>query len=79
MLKWRFRKQLYKVNRPTENRHSDSLKKSQLSLSQGMMKNGDIIILADDYDDDEVRTNASQNYVTARLCTEEFFHKTQYI
>jgi hypothetical protein len=35
-----------------------------------MMKMGDIIIVADD---DQVRTGASQNHVTATLCTEEFF------
>ncbi len=33
------------------------------------MKKGDIVIVADDDDDDEVRTSASQNYVTATLCT----------
>jgi hypothetical protein len=37
-----------------ENRHNDSLKKSQLSLSQGKMKKGDDV--ADDDDDDAVRT-----------------------
>ncbi len=41
-----------------KNRHSDSLKKSPLTLSQGMMKKGDIV--DDAYDDDEVRTSDSQ-------------------
>jgi hypothetical protein len=36
----------------------DSLKKSQFTLSQGMMKKGDVVIVADD-DDDEVRTSVS--------------------
>jgi hypothetical protein len=58
-----------------KNRHSDSLEKSQLTLSQGMMKKGDGIV--DVADDDEVRTSASQNHVTAKLCTEEFFLRTQ--
>jgi hypothetical protein len=44
-----------------------------------MLKKGDIIILADDGDDDEVRTNVSQNNATVTLCTEELIHKTQYI
>jgi hypothetical protein len=30
-------------------------------------------------DDDEVRTNASQNRATATLCTEEFFLRTWYL
>jgi hypothetical protein len=34
-----------------------------------MLKKGDIVIVADDDDDDEVRTSASQNHVTATLCT----------
>jgi hypothetical protein len=58
-----------------KNRQSDSLEKSQLTLSQGMMKKGDGIVDVDD--DDEVRTSASQNHVTATLCTEEIFHRTQ--
>jgi hypothetical protein len=58
-----------------KNRHSDSLEKSQLTLSQGMMKKGDGIVDVDD--DDEVRTSASQNHVTATLCTEEIFLRTQ--
>ncbi len=59
-----------------KNRHSDSLKKNQLTLSQGMMKKGDI---CDDADDDKVRTRTSQNHATALVCTEEFFLRTQYI
>jgi hypothetical protein len=41
-----------------------------------MMKKGDVIIVADD-DDDEVRT-ASQNRLTATLCTEQLFLRTFY-
>jgi hypothetical protein len=43
-----------------------------------MMTKGDVIIDADD-DDEEVRTSASQNRAIATLCTEEFFLRTQYI
>jgi hypothetical protein len=39
--------------------HSDSLKKIQLTLSQGKKKKGDGV--ADDEDNDAVRTNVSQN------------------
>ncbi len=42
-----------------------------------MKKKRDVIIDADD-DNYEVRTNVSQNHVTATLCTEEFFFRTQY-
>jgi hypothetical protein len=35
-----------------------------------MMKKGAVIVIADG-DDDEVRTSASQNRVTATLCTEK--------
>jgi hypothetical protein len=42
-----------------------------------MMKNGDIDDVADD--DDEVRTSATQNRVTATLSTEEFFLRIQYL
>jgi hypothetical protein len=52
----------------TINRHSGSLKKGQLTLSQGRMKMRDDV--ADD--DDVVRTN-----VTAPLCTEELFFRTR--
>jgi hypothetical protein len=41
------------------NRHSDSLKKCQLTLSQGMIKKGDVFVVADDDDDDEVTTSVS--------------------
>ncbi len=37
--------------------------------------NGDVIIVVDD--DDEVRTSVSQNLVTATLCPEELFLRTQ--
>ncbi len=47
-----------------------SLKKSQLILSPGIIKKGDVIIHADD---DEVRTSVSQNRATATLSTEGFF------
>jgi hypothetical protein len=60
-----------------KNRHSDGLKKSQLTLSQEMLKKGDVDDDADD--DDEVRTSASQNHVTATPSTEEFFLRTQYL
>jgi hypothetical protein len=53
------RKQSYLL----KNRHSDSLKKSQLTLSQGMTKKGDVVDDADD--NDAVRTTASQNCATA--------------
>jgi hypothetical protein len=47
--------------KPTDlvkNRHSDSLKNSQLTLSNAIMKNGDVLVdaAAADDDDDEVRT-----------------------
>jgi hypothetical protein len=58
-----------------KNRHSDSLKKDQLTPSQGMMKKGDDVAV----DDDVVRTSVSQNIVTSILCTEELFLGTQYI
>ncbi len=41
------------------------------------MKKGDDV--ADDDDDDAVRTHVSQDPVTATLCTEELFLRTQYI
>jgi hypothetical protein len=46
---------------------------SQLTLSQGMLKEGDVDADADD--DDEVRTSESQNHATATLSTEEFFFR----
>ncbi len=54
----------------TKNRHSDSLKQGQLPLSHGMVKKGDDVAVDDD-DDAVVRTSASQNRMTATLCTEE--------
>jgi hypothetical protein len=60
-----------------KNRHSGSLNKSHLTLSQGMLKKGNVNGDADDYD--EVRTSASQNHVTATQRTEEFFLRTQYL
>jgi hypothetical protein len=48
-----------------KNRHS------QLTPSQGTLKEGDVDDDADD--DDEVRTSESQNHATATLSTEEFF------
>jgi hypothetical protein len=44
-----------------------------------MMKQGGVIIIAADDDDDEVRTSAAQNGVTATLCIEGLFLRTQYI
>jgi hypothetical protein len=34
-----------------------------------MMKRGDVVIDADDDNDDEVRTSASKNRATSTLCT----------
>ncbi len=48
------------------NRHSESLKKGQLTLSQGMVKTGDDIAVDDD--DDALKTSKSQYQVTAKLC-----------
>ncbi len=61
----------------TKNRYSDSLKKGHLTLSQGKMKKGDDV--ADDNDDDALKTSVSQDRVTVALCTEELFLRTQYI
>jgi hypothetical protein len=41
------------------------------------MKKGDDV--ADDDNDDMVRTSVSQDRVKVTLCTEELFHRTQYI
>jgi hypothetical protein len=43
-----------------------------------MMKRGDVII-ADDDDDNEVGSSASQNPATATPCTGELFLRTRYI
>ncbi len=61
-----------------KNLHRDSLKKSEVTLSQGMLKKGEVNVDADADDDDEVRTSVLQNHVTATLCTEEFFLSTLY-
>jgi hypothetical protein len=60
MLKGSVGKQLYKTKGPTQNRHSDSLKRGHLTHSQGMMQKGDDIAVDDD-DDDVVRTSVLQN------------------
>jgi hypothetical protein len=61
----------------SENWYSDSLKKIQLTLSQGRKKKVDIV--ADDEDDgDAVRTRVSQERMTATPCAEELFLSTQY-
>ncbi len=60
-----------------ENWHVDSLKKVQLTLSQGKKKKRDDV--ADDEDDHAVRTTVSEDRMTATLCTEELFLSTQYI
>jgi hypothetical protein len=44
------------------------------------MKTGDDVAdVADDEDDDAVRTSVSQDGVTATLCTEKLFLRTRYI
>ncbi len=52
--------------RKPKDMHNGSLKKGQLTLSQGKMKKGDDV--ADDDNDDVVGTRVSQDPVTARLC-----------
>jgi hypothetical protein len=54
-----------------KNRHSDSLKKGQIAISQGKMKKGDLV--ADDEDDD-VRTGVSPT-----LLTKELFLRARFI
>ncbi len=49
----------------------------QSTLSQGKKKKGDEV--ADDEDDDAVRTSMSQDRVTVTLCTEELFLSPKYI
>jgi hypothetical protein len=44
-----------------------------------MLKKRDVVVVADDDDDDEVTTSVLQNRVTATLCTEELFIRTQCI
>ncbi len=70
-------KQLFEAKGPSQNRYNDSLKEDQLTLSQGKMKKGEDV--ADDEDDDAVRTSVSQDQVTETLCNEELFLRTQYI
>jgi hypothetical protein len=60
-----------------KNRHSHSLKKGQLTLCQGKMKKRHDVV--DEDNDNEVRTSVSQDRMTATLCAEEFFLRTQYI
>jgi hypothetical protein len=55
-----------------KNRH-----RAQLTLCHGKMKKGDDV--AGYEDEDAVRTSVSQDRVTATLCTEELFLRTQYI
>jgi hypothetical protein len=51
----------------TKNRHSGSLKKSQLTSSQVMLKKGDDV--TGDDADYEVRSSVSQNRVLVTPCT----------
>jgi hypothetical protein len=60
-----------------ENWHSDSLKKVQLTLSQGRKKKENIVA-DDEYDGDAVRSSVSQERVTATPCAEELFLSIQY-
>jgi hypothetical protein len=75
MLKGEWEKTLGSQGTYSENWHSESLKKVQLTLSQGKKKKKDEI--ASD-EDDAVRTSVSQDRVTATLCTEELFLSTRY-
>ncbi len=64
----------------TKNRHVDILEESHLTLFQVKMKSGSDVAVDDrDDDDDMVRTSMSLNRVTATLCTQESFLRTQYI
>ncbi len=65
-----------KLRDQTKTRHSDCLKMGQLTLSQFMVKKGYDVAVDDD---DALKTSVSQNRVTATLCTEEVFLRTQYI
>jgi hypothetical protein len=56
----------------TKNRHSDHLKRVNFSFL-GDVKKRDVVIVADNNDDDEVRTSVSRNRVTVTLSTEELF------
>ncbi len=76
MLKWESENDSRWPRDLLKNGQGDSPKKSQLSLSQGMLKRGD----DDDVVDDEVRTTVpSQNHATATLSTEQSFLRTQYL
>ncbi len=56
--------------------HSNSLKKFNLLFLRVRRRKGDKI--ADDEDDDAVKTSVSQDRVTAVLCAKELFLSTQY-
>jgi hypothetical protein len=54
------------------------LQQNRNTLSQGKEKEGDEVEDDDDDDDDMVRTSVSKDRVTATLCNEELFLRTQY-
>jgi hypothetical protein len=75
MLKGEFENDSRQSRDLLRNRQSNSLKKSQLTLSQGMLKRED----DGDEVDDEVRTTVpSQKGATATLRAAESFLRTQY-
>jgi hypothetical protein len=43
------------------------------------MKKGDVIVVADDDVDDEMRISVSQNRMTLTLCAEALFLRIRYI
>ncbi len=63
----------------TKSRHSGSLKRSQLALSQGMVNKGDDVAVDDN--DDAMRSSVLRNQVTMTLCSQESFPRvrTHYI
>ncbi len=63
----------------TRKRHSDSLKKGQLTLSQGMVKKREDVAVDGNDDDDVMRTSVSKNQGAAKLYTEELVLRTQYL
>jgi hypothetical protein len=65
-----------KGGHPVRDSHRDSLKRSRLTISQGMLKKGNVV---NDVDyDDEVKISASKkNCATASA--KEFFLRTQYL
>jgi hypothetical protein len=77
MLKGELESNTRKPRDLVKKRLSESLKKGQLTLHHSKMKKGDDV--ADDEDSDVVRTCVSQDQVTATLCIEELFLRTQYI